>query len=820
MNNNYLKNKLPKNTASINLPKLNIRFNLKQLKTIFKVMAYYNLNQLYQNGIAKEYYVKKMDDEEKKNYIEKYINYYKEKYYQKKDYLKLPPELSEVEQLLSFEDIQEMRDIAYKKLDYLNDYFKKEQELKKEEEKWYGRDNQKIEELKKDLKKLEKIKQKLENKQKRKAVNFKESIMESYKVLNERFNDENSSMFFSINEIRFIIYENVKKNIKDKLWEYKNILIKLVASNFDVEGMLFQSRLKFSISLNNAIITQEKTKNKNYEKLFFGDLDNRGKVLYLEFEKNPKFEKSDYKFIMRSEKKIHLLYDLHIFNYIMEKIMNILNTKINFEEIQEYAKQDSINEYIKSGYVDSFLENFQHFNIDLHIELSYPIILLPLDSFNPDNNKCLYLRLGKLEILSDLPPRQEKSINYKEIEEEKLMYDIYNIKLIGTKLSTLTDCTPVNNCIDCEEYETKIVRDFNLTIVFKKLIEIKNPFFDDIVCELRISKVEMKLDEFQILFIIDYLGNFFKNTKSLFEENEIDKFLGIGQEEKDEEKIIQDFQDNYNKKLRNSTNFRPTQKIDEESSSLDSEDTKNLKTDTNNNEISIEKEQINIDKKIETQEKDKTKTDKKLDNKSIYSDNNSVSNIEGDKKTIDNENEDNEIEKKDSFKRINEIKNSKKRTMRIKFVMNEMSLNIKKIHFDLKGENFLILEQKAFEVDYYMMNNNDMLTILRMKNISLYDKDIDEKKNNVVLEQFQCLMNSSQNINNDTINFIDMTSLYRKIDGTTEIDTIFDMNDLNIIISFESLLRIYQFMMYYYDKYNEMVYNIEHPQEKEERKKN
>ena len=454
-------------------------------------------------------------------------------------------------------------------------------------------------------------------------------------------------MFFSINEIRFIIYENVKKNIKDKLWEYKNILIKLVASNFDVEGMLFQSRLKFSISLNNAIITQEKTKNKNYEKLFFGDLDNRGKVLYLEFEKNPKFEKSDYKFIMRSEKKIHLLYDLHIFNYIMEKMMNIFNTKINFEEIQEYAKQDSINEYIKSGYVDSFLENFQHFNIDLHIELSYPIILLPLDSFNPDNNKCLYLRLGKLEIFSDLPPRQEKSINYKEIEEEKLMYDIYNIKLIGTKLSTLTDCTPVNNCIDCEEFETKIVRDFNLSIVFKKLIEIKNPFFDDIVCELSVSKVEMKLDEFQILFIIDYLGNFFKNTKSLFEENEIDKFLGIGQEEKDEEKIIQDFQDNYNKKLRNSTNFRPTPKIDEENSSFDfSEDTNNCKNDSNKNEMTISKEHASIDKKIEPLEKDKTKTDKKLDNKSIYSDNSSVSKNEGDKKTIDNVNEDNEIEKK------------------------------------------------------------------------------------------------------------------------------------------------------------------------------
>ena len=55
-----------------------------------------------------------------------------------------------------------------------------------------------------------------------------------------------------------------------------------------------------------------------------------------------------------------------------------------------------------------------------------------------------------------------------------------------------------------------------------------------------------------------------------------------------------------------------------------------------------------------------------------------------------------------------------------------------------------------------------------------------------------------------------MTSLYRKINNHREIETIFDMNDLNIIISFDSLLRIYQFMMYYYDKYNEMTYNIEH----------
>ena len=43
-----------------------------------------------------------------------------------------------------------------------------------------------------------------------------------------------------------------------------------------------------------------------------------------------------------------------------------------------------------NGYVDNFLENFQHFNIDLNIDLTSPIILLPLDPFSLDNN-MLYL---------------------------------------------------------------------------------------------------------------------------------------------------------------------------------------------------------------------------------------------------------------------------------------------------------------------------------------------------------------------------------------------------------------------------------------------
>ena len=790
MNENYLKNKLPQYTVSIDLPKFSIRFNLKQLKTIFKVMAYYNLNQLYQNGIATEFYEKKISEEEKNQYIENYIKYYQEKYFVKNE-LKMPKELSDIENALSFEVIQEMRKIAYKKLDNINEYIKKKKELENEESKWYGKDLNKIEELKKELENLEKKRKAAENNSQDKNIseNSQENIKGKYEELSEIFSYKNSSMIFNINEIRFIIYENAKRNDKEKLWEYKDILIKFVFTSFDIEGKIFHNGLILTMSLENAIITQEKTKNPNFHKLFFGDLDINGKMLYMEFEINPNFEKSDYRFIMKSEKRIHIVYDIHIFNYIMEKIMSILNTKINFTEIKNYAQQKSVNQYIELGYVNLSLENFQHFNIDLIIDLAYPIILLPLDPFDKDNNKCLFLRLGKLQLSSNLPPRQEKGKEYIEERDEKLMYDEYIINLVGTKLSTITDCIPINNHEDYKGYETKIIRDFDLSVVCKKLIKTKNPHLDNLVCELNITKVEIELDEFQILFIIDYLGNFLREDKYLFEESDIDKFLGIGEEFKDEEELIKEYQ----RKI--STN----RKIIEESDSEflgDSLQTQNLneslseeekKTDNNNNEEEEKFENMNDNNKIidAKENEDKNCEDKKSENN----------------------------EKKDSYIRINEIKNEKK-IMRIQFKMNEMSLIIKKIHLDLKRENFLVLVQKDFKIEYYLMKNDDMLTILRMNNIYLYDKDIDEKKFNIIEEQFQCLINSSQNISNNTISFIDMTTLYRKIGKSTEIDTIFNMNHLNIIISFDSLLRIYQFMMYYYDKYNEKVYEVTHPQEK------
>ena len=795
-NENYKKLNEPHRVISINLPRLYLRLSLKQIKTLFKAKAYNNLYSLYQSGIAKEYYKKELTETEKDIYINKYQIYYEEKYFKKiNENIVFPEELAKIEKLLSLEKIRELRNVAYISLTNSNEYYKIKKELDDEENKWLGKNTERVLELKEQLNKIQ-----LEM-----SKNGKKDEKEVKKINEENINaalsnlNLNLQMNFQLNDTRFIVYEIVKKKHKEKLWSYSDILIKFIFSNFIINGDFSTNIIKLETSLDDAIVSHGKSKNPNFENLLFGETSiSLGKVLTIKFEKNPNLEKSDYKLDLIFEKRMHILYDNHIFSNIINKIMSLINTTINFKEINSYATEGSVNEYIQRGYVDSFFENFQHFNIDLNINLLSPIILLPLDPFEKNNNKCILLSLGRLEIKSELPPRQKKNIKYKEIKDEELLYDNYIVKLIGTKLSTITDCTALSKCEDYKPYETKIIQDFDLLVKCKKLIEIKNPHFDDLVCELSVSDVEMKLDEFQILFLIEYLGNFMKDNKVIFKENEIDKLLGINDAYIDEENIIADFQKNMEENNKNNINnedfevneFKECSNEDEASSEMKSEIKKEIPENKGLNLATIKEMDENKSILSKKESFEKVKKHVTFDLKTIS--------------TVSKENK-----KVDAHQRITEIKNSKKQ-MTIKLVITEMSLSIKKIHPDLKCENFLTLVQKAFEIECYMMNNGDMLTLIRMNNINLFDYDIDENKYPYVVQPFQCLINSTQQSMNDKVGFIDMTNLYRVFGEAKEIDTIFDMNNLNIIISFDSLLRIYQFMMYYYEKYNEKMYEITH----------
>ena len=79
-----------------------------------------------------------------------------------------------------------------------------------------------------------------------------------------------------------------------------------------------------------------------------------------------------------------------------------------------------------------------------------------------------------------------------------------------------------------------------------------------------------------------------------------------------------------------------------------------------------------------------------------------------------------------------------KKQLKIQLDITEMSLSIKKIHPDLKIENFLLLQQQDFKIECFMMNNGDILTLLKMNNISLYDNDLNQIRPDryILLDEF------------------------------------------------------------------------------------
>ena len=68
INENINKTLKPEYIGDLDFPVVVIDFSLKQIETILKVLSYMNLSSLYHEGLAKEFYKKELNDNEKKAY--------------------------------------------------------------------------------------------------------------------------------------------------------------------------------------------------------------------------------------------------------------------------------------------------------------------------------------------------------------------------------------------------------------------------------------------------------------------------------------------------------------------------------------------------------------------------------------------------------------------------------------------------------------------------------------------------------------------------------------------------------------------------------
>ena len=743
--NSNLYNKKPQISINADFPQILLSASFKQIRTLLKVLAYVQLNSLFQKGIAKEYFNRELKISEKKDYVDGYEVYFRNKYVRKRN-IEFPSSLKYMEEHIDYNQISEMREYALEKMEFVNKLEEIEDKINFENLAIIKNDAK--------LKSLNQEKERIL----RLEENFTSTMFSKTKhnALDDLRQDELAGLedtyvklYLTVNILMttLTIYEMVAQKEKGG-WEFKNKLILVLVQNLSVEGKIQKVGIIFLFTLENIIISQEKIKNPNYSKIFFGDLTTKGKILYIIFEINPKLKKSNLRCKVWSDRQVYIIINIYTILYIVNHIVDLVMTTIDLEELSLYT-QESVLKYIREGIENKLIPgNFSHANIALDVSLTCPLILVPIDVFDYNNTNCMLLSLGELKLKSVLPQRVElnQKVDYTKTTEEYLMYDIYRINLIGTRISTVENCIERNNYVG---KETLILKDLDFMVECKILIQPKNPNFDNVIVNIIINQIDFQMTEFQILLIIEFLGNYFKEGYKL-------KFEMANLKE-EEEKI------------------REARMKEEELKKILKKHNRTKKEEEIENENIKRKEEIAYNerkKKAALVYKQFIKSYSMSSYRSVL----------------------------DDIKRIV----SNKKSVLVNIILKHVRFAIQKNYPDHTVEDYLVFEMTLLKVDCDISESGLVVRVF-VKNVALYDFDKDEEKNHVINKYFQCLIESAyedesgrlitiSGTNEDkNVSFIE----YQLLLIGNEINNIVNINNLHILVSLESLLHMYQFSMYY-----------------------
>ena len=544
--NENLKNGQPKYSLDCEMNKITMSISLVQIKSAMKLLAYQDLNSKYQIGLAKEYYNKVLKEEDKLNYIENYISYFNYKYGVKKNEKqaeKIKVALTQVENKLKYEEIQNMREAAKYKMSHNKEI----DEIDNEINKLKGGTGFRFFSRGPDEKSKAKIKELEEKKKKLIEENIDENVKMRLKAENEDSYD-NIDLLSGIDD-EFVLYK-MKLHLPEFIFNINSQgleqMITMVFKTFNVLVDLRKKGQFFSLFIGDVSVEQYQLKETIYKTLVSTveqkndqsdkdekDEDKKG-ACYVEFENNPNLEKSDFRLKFRNQKRLVITVNLYSIQYIINKILSSLATTISKFGSERYIASGEIQDLIKSGFdVNYYTGGFQHFNIDLDIVTKSPIIIYPQDILDQDNKKCIFIRCGDFEMSSILPPRQDVNINYAEITEKNKLFDIYAARVRGFCMATLDYFNG-----DLSELAhikgNNIIEDIVVGFTFEKMFEEKNTHFEKMKIFLTLGKCEFNIRDTQLVFFIELLEKMQKCNKIL--EFSLEKKTKLEEEESKQEK--------------------------------------------------------------------------------------------------------------------------------------------------------------------------------------------------------------------------------------------------------------------------------------------
>ena len=766
-----LENNNPQYQININkIDNFDIYLTIKQISSFFNLLSYYNLYYYYQIGLNKSMFNLNLNQTEKKTYILEYIDYFYSKYTLQNNKYNLSKEFIEKEEKMAYEEISKLRKIAIKNKKLYKEIKEIEEKLNKSKKSWILKPNEKeIIDLEKQLNNLKRLlnekiiksnKENLYNNSNLYKKNSNLSIDENSVKENNPYDNLPDNFIFiliqiNIKKSNIIIFDDQYDDNIDTENIYKKI-IDIDLTNFFIKMTISKKMFNLYFDLDNIGVTQEIIKSKDYDILIMTKPINNKKVLIFEFEINQN-ENYTYKIVLKNERKIIFILNLYEIQYLLYKILGAIFTSISFVDLSHYAKEN-VNKYLRIGFLvneEKYKKNKsikKYYNYCCSINILSPLIIIPQNILDINNNKCIIINLGDISLESNLVSSSirkylldaPKNTNELEVSRDSELislsssfsdsnnsddlYDIYNLSIKGFNALSSNECIKEN--LFNSRYSSSIINETDISILYKTLIIPEDKKLNTSYLNISIGKIELNLDEFQILLLIVFSKQMRAQSQMLYKmQQEKEKELNITSLNRLNTVFIESFKEHL-----------------------------------------IEKGILSKEESINESNNDEQKKDR----------------IKSYAKEEDFFNKKNEY-----FYQIN---------------IDKIQFSIYKRYPDLSKSIFLEMEIDSF--DYIMCGNKikDSLMKLNMKNLKLYDKEKNINKDYSLIKEYQTLIkHNSKNLNDDKENMFSYSMIY--INELKESICELTLCNIDIIITFDSITRIYIFSMYYYKIFYENYLN-------------
>lgn len=623
----------PKFNFELNIPQIILNISITQIHLILKFIEHIRIIKSYQIGILKDdFYQNEMAESDKKTYIKYYMEYYKNKYIKKEENIKCPEIINKIDKYTSYENIYILRLIAQKQVYIENNIEEIEQKIKKEEGRWFGKNQDLINKLKKDkenmINELNQIKYYL--------LMNKEKIKEQDNNELNEFPEDNVwiKVIILILITSCTIYETIKRGDKGG-WEYHNKIIDIALQELNMINEIKKDGYILNISVENIVITEEEIQNKNYNKILFGNLVSQETLFELKYEIDDTSHISNKKLSLYFYRPIYIIFNIYTFNNLKNYIIDMILPALNSIEILSSISNDIISKTIYNNQSLFISQN----NISLDILLKDLYIIFPINIHDIKETRCILINIDLVSFQNYIENKEDEIYEFEEENKnEKIATnDIYYIDVKNMKIS-LED-----NCIEYNNYKNEsrcFLNNFNL-IGYIKLLNNMNDeqinFIDKMEIKFNVNKFYFSIKNYKKILIRNYLEEIDKEIKKdeiRMETEEIeDENLYLKEENEGEG-------DMYNEENEdNCKNYADNieEVIIEEEEEKSEENNTNNENNINNNEDEYyeqENEEMNEEKyeNIKESEVEENIEDLNLNFTDEYPEKNGIENINGNDK--------------------------------------------------------------------------------------------------------------------------------------------------------------------------------------------